>query len=179
MMEYYYETEEILIGCIGIDLDIYINTFSKRSGFGTPKYIEKIVNTNSGIITKGNFILSQNKYNLFTVIEDSLYLENINELIFPCIKRLNAEIINPPTDETSECTNGFYNYNKTSCIDTIPDGYYCNDTIQRTIDKCHDNCKTCNQSATIDNNNCLTCKDSGPIYLDLGNCIDNCVNTFY
>ena len=76
-----------------------------------------------------------------------------------------------------ECPDGtYYNYEYTKCIDNIPDGYYCNDTTQRTIDKCHDNCKTCNKSATTDNNNCLTCKDSGPIYFDLGNCTDECIN---
>ena len=39
-----------------------------------------------------------------------------------------------------------------------------------------ENCKTCNKGPTNDNNNCLTCPDTGTIYFDLGNCTDKCDN---
>ena len=71
----------------------------------------------------------------------------------------------------------YYDYEQTSCIDTIPNGYYCNDTNLKTIDKCHDNCETCKKGPTNDNDNCLTCK--GTKYLDLGNCEDSCNNGNY
>ena len=177
IIEYFYETEEILIGCYGNSLDMYINTFSKKSGFGTSQKIEKAINKDSGQISKGSFILSsnQNKYSIFTVIDEVLYLENIDGL--------NVEIINPQTDEITSsiiCNNNYYyNYQKTECINYIPDGYYCNNTEPRTIDKCHNNCKTCNKGPTTNNNNCLSCKDSDAIYFDLGNCTSNCNFGYY
>ncbi|MBO6195110.1 MAG: hypothetical protein J6O56_02045, partial [Bacilli bacterium] len=68
------------------------------------------------------------------------------------------------------CTN-YYNYNRTGCLDTVPDGYYCNSTEDKTIDKCHENCKTCSEGPTDNNNNCLTCPDTGKEYFDFGNCL--------
>ena len=50
----------------------------------------------------------------------------------------------------------YYNYNKTKCIDTMPDGYYLNDTNNRTIDKCNIKCKTCNNESNT-NDLCLSC----------------------
>ena len=72
----------------------------------------------------------------------------------------------------------YYNENK-YCYDKIPDGFYCNDTSLNTLDKCHENCKTCNEGPKIDNNNCLTCPDTGNIYLNLGNCTNNCSKGFF
>ena len=56
MMEYYYETEEILIGCNGNSLHAYVNTFSKRAGFGTAQTIDKAINKTSGRIERGFFV---------------------------------------------------------------------------------------------------------------------------
>ena len=69
----------------------------------------------------------------------------------------------------------YYNYNKTECISNIPEGYYCNDTELKTIDKCHENCQTCNEGPEDNNNNCLKCKE--PFYLEMGNCVINCTNS--
>ena len=42
------------------------------------------------------------------------------------------------------CDNyNYYNYEKTDCLDSIPDGFYCNNTTEKTIDKCHRNCQAC------------------------------------
>ena len=75
------------------------------------------------------------------------------------------------------CTDKYYSYNQTICIDTIPDGYYCNNTNLKTIDKCHENCETCKEGPTNNNNNCLTCKNTK--YYDLGNCVINCSNGYF
>ena len=72
----------------------------------------------------------------------------------------------------------YYNYAKTSCLNFIPEGFYCNDNDIKTIDKCHENCKTCNKGPTENNNNCLTCNEN-TIYYDLGNCRDNCSNGYF
>ena len=71
--------------------------------------------------------------------------------------------------------NKYFNYEKTQCIVNITEGYYCNNTEINTIEKCHNNCKTCKEGPSEENNNCETCKDE-VIYFDLGNCTDFCIN---
>jgi len=68
----------------------------------------------------------------------------------------------------------YYNYDKSECISTIPEGFYINDTSKGTIDKCHPDCRTCDKKETQNNTNCNTCLNSK--FLDLGNCLDNCPN---
>ena len=72
----------------------------------------------------------------------------------------------------------YYNYNMTECINEIPDGFFVNNTELRTIDKCHSNCKTCNKSATSDNNNCMRCKNES-FYFCNGNCLSECFHYYY
>ena len=76
-------------------------------------------------------------------------------------------------------TETYYNYEHTSCLGAIPDGYYCNSIEDQTLGKCHDYCKTCEEKGTSDNNNCLTCPDTDKIYLDLGNCKESCINGYF
>ena len=71
----------------------------------------------------------------------------------------------------------YYNYNQTDCINEIPEGYFLNDSYQKTIDKCHSNCRNCNGYSTINNNNCSSCFPNQ--YLNYGNCINNCPNGYY
>ena len=59
----------------------------------------------------------------------------------------------------------------------MPEGYFLNDTIERTIDKCHINCKTCDKKEDEYSNNCKTCPNSK--FLDLGNCVENCLYGHY
>jgi hypothetical protein len=70
----------------------------------------------------------------------------------------------------------YYNYEQNGCIDKIPDGFYLNSSSLKTIDKCHENCKTCTIGPTENNNNCETCPENGTIFFDLGNCTDQCIN---
>ena len=69
----------------------------------------------------------------------------------------------------------YYDYNQTNCITEVPEGYYANST--NTIDKCHDNCKTCNEGPKTNNHSCISCKDD--YYYDYGNCESECPNGFY
>jgi hypothetical protein len=46
----------------------------------------------------------------------------------------------------------YYNYNQTDCINEIPGGYFLNDSYQKTIEKCHSNCRNCNGYPTLNNN---------------------------
>ena len=50
------------------------------------------------------------------------------------------------------CTN-YYSYNQTYCIDEIPEGYYQNDSILKTIDKYAPDCKTCDKVRITNNSN--------------------------
>ena len=55
------------------------------------------------------------------------------------------------------CPNGtYYNYNLTECIDSIPEGFYCNDTSLKTIDKCDNKCKSCSYQSMKDGL-CISC----------------------
>ena len=49
----------------------------------------------------------------------------------------------------------------------------------KTIDKCHENCKECNGPPKMNNSNCLSCRNTENIYLNLGNCVNNCSNGFF
>jgi hypothetical protein len=72
----------------------------------------------------------------------------------------------------------YYNYTQKGCINKIPEGYYLNDTLEKTIDKCHPNCKTCFDKETLyNNNNCETCPDNKYYYGK--DCVDNCPDGFY
>ena len=50
----------------------------------------------------------------------------------------------------------YYNYNHTECLDSIPEGYYLNDSILKTIDKCNIKCRDCNNE-TNSYNMCISC----------------------
>ena len=69
------------------------------------------------------------------------------------------------------CPN-YYNYNKTKCLDNIPDGYFFFVTEGKTIDKCHSDCERCDKKGTSSNSNCISCKD--PTILNEGNCVNSC-----
>ena len=76
-----------------------------------------------------------------------------------------------------EQLNKYYDYDKISCIDKVLEGYFVNDTVKKTIDKCHIDCKTCDKKYTDTNSNCNSCLNNK--YLDLGNCVSNCINGYY
>ena len=98
----------------------------------------------------------------------------------------NNECLNkcPPKtkiqDSTKECKYfscpHFYNYEQDDCIDNITDGFYQNDT--NTIDKCHEDCKTCSIGPNDYSTNCLICNGNKP-YAFLGNCSKSCPNGYF
>ena len=74
-----------------------------------------------------------------------------NTLISPINKYLCLE------DLYCNKLSKLYNYELTECIDELPEGYYINDEIKKTIDKCHSDCKTCSNKADEYSSNCLSC----------------------
>jgi hypothetical protein len=71
----------------------------------------------------------------------------------------------------------YYNIDKTECFDTILEGYFLSDNVQNLIDKCHENCKTCDRKEIEGNTNCLTCQDN--LFFDNGNCLNSCTYGSY
>ena len=60
------------------------------------------------------------------------------------------------------CDN-YYNYAYDDCLDEVPKGFYCNDTIARTIDKCDIKCREC----TLESTNaklCTKCNNENGYY---------------
>ena len=75
-------------------------------------------------------------------------------------------------DLSCEKINKYYDYEQQSCIDEIPEGYFVNDTELNTIDKCHQDCKTCDKKYNDNSSNCNSCLDDKFLYL--GNCTNDC-----
>ena len=72
--------------------------------------------------------------------EANIYIEDEDKCILNCKK-----------------INKYFNYNRTECIEEIPDGYFLNDSNLNTSDKCHSNCKKNKKKEEGNNNNCLEC----------------------
>ena len=79
--------------------------------------------------------------------------------------------------DTLNCEK-YYNFEHTQCLGSIPDGYFLNDSLSRTIDKCHQDCKRCSKKEVENNTNCEVCANNTK-YLDLGNCVSSCPFGFY
>ena len=73
--------------------------------------------------------------------------------------------------DSLDCTNSYYNFDKTECIDEIPEGYYCNDEEKKTIAKCQDKCQTCDKTS-VENDLCIKCNIGG-LYYEVENFMEN------
>ena len=71
----------------------------------------------------------------------------------------------------------YHNIDLTECFENLPEGYYVYDKEKKLIDKCHENCKTCNKKGDEDNNNCITCKNG--YFFEDGNCVIKCQYNSY
>ena len=60
--------------------------------------------------------------------------------------------------EIIDCSQSYYNYDKTECIDEIPEGFYCDDETKKTINKCQDKCKTC-ELKSVEDDLCIKCNE--------------------
>ena len=79
----------------------------------------------------------------------------------------NSECINKCPKRTITLSNNtcqdlncsfYYNFEQDDCIEEIPQGYYLNDSLLKTINKCNKECKTCNNEST-NYNLCISCND--------------------
>ncbi len=159
-IQYFYETEQFVIGCAG---DSSIFFLSQASEDLTSQTNSQITLPSVTSIDRINIVLpeGESSYNLFG--------QNIQTELGGTLEIKHSY---PVEEETLTCSDPqYYSYNRTVCLDSIPDGYYCNSTTERTLNKCHENCKTCGVGPTANNNSCTKCQDTGKEYYDWGNCL--------
>ena len=87
--------------------------------------------------------------------ENRIY-DKTSKLCIKCPKR--TKLSNDGKCEELSC-NKYYNYEQTDCIEEIELGYYLNDTVLKTIDKCNEECKSCNNES-VSMNSCIKCNDN-------------------
>ena len=158
IVKYFPETNEFLAGDLTQnDYFYYIRYNYYFEELYTKNEIDTSLNKNNKYFTNIDLIYcsQQKKYLILTSYADN------NSLLITLNK----------TDINLNCTH-YYNYNKTECLDNIPNGYFLNDSQLKTLDKCHPYCKTCDKKETENNNNCNSCINNK--YLDLGNCVSKC-----
>ena len=110
--------------------------------------------------------------------EEYNYTFEYNDVCYKsCPKKTKSSKNNTKECEDLNCEN-YYNYEQNDCINTIEEGFYNNDTKDKTIDKCHNDCRTCDKKDTINNSNCLSCKDSKKFF-DSGNCVTSCYYGYF
>ena len=143
-VEYIAERDEFVFICMGYNYEFYMKMLSTRGEIevlNSPFYL--INNDHCKDLGRFNLFFSSNlgKYGIFT---------------------------------DNDCQNIFYldliitNYTNGESLLIIPNGFFINDTIHYTLDKCHDNCETCSKGPEYDKNNCVTCKSN--LIFNNGNC---------
>ena len=176
-VEYFYETKTFIAGCLGYSTEFHLSEFSEDFRFIKLETFNNILPSTIGAVYRINIIFPSNetKYNVFTSgVSNNVY----HTVQYPIEMDIDIVDAYPIQGSITNCPK-YYSYDRESCLDEIPEGFYLNSTEDKTIDKCHDNCKTCDEGPTETNNNCLTCIDEGNIYLDLGNCRESCINGYF
>ena len=113
-------------------------------------------------------------YKRFTLPESKIccvYYEYNGTCYNKCPSRTRNENIDISNKcQEFSCNQYYYNYQQDGCLEneTIPDGYYKNDTELKTIDRCNKTCKTCDSKT-----NCLTCDEDYPYHF-FGKCVKTC-----
>ena len=173
LIEYFPETKETLVGCKGFNKELYIGKYSTDSSFNNYGKINIILPSECGNPNLFHFIYSSN--NKYSLVYDS---KCEDQRVFNLDDIPSLKLNDYPTDEIGIliCEN-YFNYEQTGCIDTLENGYYCNDTSKKTIDKCHDDCETCEYGPTEQYKNCKECKNS--LFADFGQCVSTCSNGTY
>ena len=141
---------------------------------------------------KNGYYFLDNTHNCFGKIPEGYYFNETKMTYMPCYE--SCKVCNKykegnnhncivcknnymfyPNSNCYICKheNKYLNYAQTECIDKIPSGYYINDTIYNTINKCYEKCKTCNQEGNDENMNCLSCDNDKGYYLKEGT--NNCL----
>ena len=92
----------------------------------------------------------------------------INEHLGECLEQCPIGYHAPNDDKKCvlalQCDH-YYNYEYDDCLDEVPEGFFCNSTEAKTIDKCKQKCKTCSYDSVITNNDlCNLCNNEEGFY---------------
>ena len=117
------------------------------------------------------FILEKSKC-IDNCNNDDEYRYEYNNICYKsCPKRTNNITNNEFLCEDLLCeekNNYYYNYNQNKCISNI-DGFYVNDTIEKTIDKCDIQCQKCENKSNL----CISCNKEKNYYQILNERLNN------
>ena len=180
-----YNMKKMFYGCSSlIYLNLYSNVYILKDGInlddiftGTSNdlvfCLHEISQKIKGILSSKG---TQSDCSNICFSEDNNYIYK-NACYKECPKRTQVSSSNELLCVDLNCEY-YYNYEQTGCITNIEDGYYLKDEELKIIDKCHNDCKTCDKGEEEGNTNCLICNDSNK-YFDSGNCVDECENGNY
>ena len=133
------------------------------------------------ITCKNNYYFLEGTRNCYKEL-DNHYLDESTNTLKSCsincatcsagpiveLKKMNCLSCKPGYQlyESTNCLScpKYVNYDLTECLDKIPNGYYLQDPKMRTLGKCHELCKTCNEGPELWSMNCLECKYTNPNY---------------
>jgi len=87
--------------------------------------------------------------------KDDIYIFEYNYICYSSCPNDSYIYDNYTCKKEIICEN-YYNYNHTGCLDSIPLGFYLNDTINKTLDKCNIKCGNCSLES-MENNLCISC----------------------
>ena len=136
IIEYFYETNNFMIGCKGEDNKVYLSEYSKDLTLIKQQIMDDPFPSDYGNVGRINIVIPKGstKYNLF--VHPSKDCWSNCPIIEPVLLNVGEEI-NDISDYpilTINCNNNHYvNYDLNECFETIPDGYYCNNKVERTI----------------------------------------------
>ena len=130
---------------------------------------------------KQNYYFQTETQNCFSTL-DGYYLDSTTKEFLPCHSSC-ATCDSPPIDskhmncltckeglykyESNNCLNcsKYIDYELTTCIDEIPEGYFLVDEDLGILGKCHELCKTCYDYGEMYNMNCIECKYSNSKFI--------------
>ena len=105
-------------------------------------------------VSNSKYIFEKNKC-ISNCSKDDIYTFEYNYICYSSCPNESYLYDNYTCKKGIFCEN-YYNYNHTGCLDSIPLGFYLNDTINKTIDKCNIKCSNC----TLDSKEkelCISC----------------------
>ena len=105
-------------------------------------------------VSNSKYIFEKNKC-ISNCSKDDIYTFEYNYICYSSCPNDSYIYDNYTCKKEIFCEN-YYNYNHTGCLDSIPLGFYLNDTINKTIDKCNINCRNCTLDS-IEKDLCIFC----------------------
>ena len=167
--EIFLNLNESLFYCIDDNnkLDTQINNYNK-------------VNCSDlcSLISNSKYIFEKNKC-ITNCSKDDIYILEYNYICYSSCPNDSYKYDNYTCKKEIICEN-YYNYNHTGCLDSIPQGYYLNDTIKKTIDKCNIKCSNCSLDS-MEKDLCISCNINENYYSKFNDSVNfnsfvNCYN---